>query len=306
MSSTDITPKTVKSYLAELKRALKDEPRAVIQDALTDAEEHLRMALSQSPSKPEAEIVAEVAATYGTPEETAEEYRKMEYASASPFADSDTVPETRDEPRRRGFFGVIADPYAYGALFYMVLSLATGIFYFTWVVTGISLSLGFFILIIGIPFTLVFLWSVRALAHIEGRIVEGLLGVRMPRRLPREAAANDTIWTRIKTMLADWRTWSAMLYFILKLPLGIVYFVLAVILVSAAAALLGAPIEQLVFGRDAINIAEWPQLNRFLDTTIGLLILLPLGALAVFLVLHLARGIGYLHGRLAELLLVRL
>jgi uncharacterized membrane protein len=306
MSSTDVTPKTVKSYLAELKRALKDEPRAVIQDALTDAEEHLRVALSQNPSKPEAEIVAEVAATYGTPEETAEEYRKMEYASASPFADGETVPETRDEPRSRGFFGVIADPYAYGALFYMVLSLATGIFYFTWTITGLSLSLGFFVLIIGIPFTLVFLWSVRALAHIEGRIVEGLLGVRMPRRLPREAGKEETIWSRIKAMLADWRTWSAMLYFILKLPLGVIYFVLAVVLVSAAAALLGAPIEQLVFGRDAINIAEWPQINRFLDSTIGLLIMLPLGALAVFLVLHLARGIGYMHGRLAELLLVRL
>jgi hypothetical protein len=188
----------------------------------------------------------------------------------------------------------------------MVLSLATGIFYFTWTITGISLSLGFFVLIIGIPFTLVFLWSVRALAHIEGRIVEGLLGVRMPRRLPREAGTQETIWSRIKSMLADWRTWSAMLYFILKLPLGIIYFVFAVVLVGAAAALLGAPIEQLVFGRDAINLAEWPQLNRFLDTTIGLLILLPLGALAVFLVLHLARGIGYVHGRLAELLLVRL
>jgi uncharacterized membrane protein len=306
MSSTDIAPKTVKSYLAELQRALKDQPRAVIRDAITDAEEHLRMALAQNPSKPEAEIVAEVAETYGTPEETAEEYRKMEYASASPFADSDTVPEVKEERRGRGFFGVIADPYAYGSLFYMVLSLATGIFYFTWVVTGVSLSLGFFILIIGIPFTLIFLWSVRALAHIEGRIVEGLLGVRMPRRLPREAGSSDTIWTRIKTMLADWRTWSAMLYFVIKLPLGIIYFVLAVVLISAAAALLGAPIEQLVFGRDAINIAEWPQLNRFLDSTIGLFILLPLGALAVFLVLHLARGIGYLHGRLAELLLVRL
>ena len=40
------------------------------------------------------------------------------------------------------FFGVAADPRTYGALFYMVLALATGIFYFTWVVTGVSLSAG--------------------------------------------------------------------------------------------------------------------------------------------------------------------
>ena len=34
------------------------------------------------------------------------------------------------------FFGVAADPRTYASLFYMLLSLATGIFYFTWVVTG--------------------------------------------------------------------------------------------------------------------------------------------------------------------------
>lgn len=305
MSSGDTAPKSIKAYLADLKRALKDEPRAVIQDALVDAEEHLRAALAQHPGKPEAEIVADVAATYGTPQEAAEEYRKMEYASASPFADS--TPAREERRSGGGFFGVIADPHAYGALFYMLLSLATGVFYFTWVVTGISLSASLFVFIIGIPITLLFLWSVRALAHIEGRIVEGLLGVRMPRRIPAaEAGGPRTIWGSIKTMLTDFRTWTAMLYFILKLPLGVIYFVLAVVLAAAAAAFMGAPIDQLVFKHDSINISELPELNRFLDTPVGLLILFPIGALLILITLHIARGVGYLHGRLAELLLVRL
>ena len=44
------------------------------------------------------------------------------------------------------FFGVVMDPHTYGALFYMLLSLVTGVFFFTWVVTGLSLFLTFFVM----------------------------------------------------------------------------------------------------------------------------------------------------------------
>lgn len=91
----------------------------------------------------------------------------MEATIGGPFPKSEQTPE-----RHNGFFGVIGDPTAYGALMYMLLSLITGIFYFTWTVTGISLTAGFAVLIIGIPFALLFIGSVRVLSHIEGRIVE--------------------------------------------------------------------------------------------------------------------------------------
>ena len=55
-------------------------------------------------------------------------------------------------------------------------------FYFTWAVVGASLSVSLLILIIGVPLLVLFLGSIRALAFIEGRMVEVLLGVRMPRR----------------------------------------------------------------------------------------------------------------------------
>ncbi len=100
--------------------------------------------------------------------------------------------------------------------------------------TGISLTIGFAILIIGIPFALLFIGSIRVLSHVEGRIVEGLLGVRMPRRLPPATQADETIWARIKDGLADSRTWSSMFYFLLKLPLGVAYFVIAVVGLSVS------------------------------------------------------------------------
>lgn len=221
--NTSPPPETVRAYLSALQRALKGCSPGLISDALADCEEHLNNEMAMSPERTEPEILADVVRTYGTPEEIAEEYRDMEAAIQGPFPKSEQAPE-----RSYGFFSVVTDPRTYGALLYMLLSLATGTFYFTWAVTGLSLTVGLFILIIGIPFALLFIGSVRVLAHVEGRIVEGLLGVRMPRRLPPATQADETLWVRIKDALMDTRTWSSMLYLLLMLPLGIVYFTAAV------------------------------------------------------------------------------
>src|SRR6202012_4126680 len=89
-------------------------------------------------------------------------------------------------------------------------------------------------LIIGIPFALLFTGSIRALSPIEGRLVEGLLGVRMPRRLAALKQTDETLFPRIKDGLSDSRTWSWMFYFVLMLPLGIAYFVTAVVGLSVS------------------------------------------------------------------------
>ena len=90
------------------------------------------------------------------------------------------------------------------------------------------MSVGFAILIIGIPFFLLFIGATRGLALVEGRIVEAMLGTRMPRRplFPDR----ETPWlTRIVDMLKDPRTWGTIVYLLLMLPLGIFYFVFAVV-----------------------------------------------------------------------------
>ena len=117
---------------------------------------------------------------------------------------------------------------------YMLLSLATGIIYFTIVVTGFSLSLGMAILIIGIPIMLLFLAVVRAVSLAEGRLVEALLGERMPRR-PALSPSESGIFKRIKWWLTDYRTWTTMVYMVLMLPLGVIYFSTIVIALSARA-----------------------------------------------------------------------
>jgi uncharacterized membrane protein len=308
---------SIDAYLAELKKCLKGQPAALIQDALADASEYLRDAAAEDPDATPEQTLARVAELYGSPQEVAQEYIKMERSVQSPF------PNVRDDDDREsggGFFGVLIDPRAYGAFIYMLLSLATGVFYFTWGVTGVALTIGFAILIIGIPFALLFLGSIRVIGWIEGRLVEALLGVRMPRRLDVEPGDGGTIWERIKAMLVDGRTWSSLIYMLLMLPLGVVYSVIAIVGGSLSLACLTAPLGRQMIQRDFVHIdlrglndelnLNWnlnlEQLNQFLNSDAGLALLAVIGFFMTIVMLHIARAIGYLHGKLAEALLVRL
>lgn len=294
-------PETVRAYLDALQQALKGASPGLISDALTDAEEHLRGEIASNPDRSEAEVLASVIETYGTPAEIAEEYKAMETTINGPFPKSEQAPE-----RKNGFFNIISDPGAYGALMYMLLSLVTGIFYFVWTVVGISMTASFAILIIGIPFALLFVGSVRLLSHVEGRIVESLLGVRMPRRLPAATANDENLWERIKEALLDLRTWSSMAYLLLMLPLGIVYFVTAIVGIAVPLSLIGGSLAGLVTGRSHIQVSDVPWLDHLFHTAPGLVLAIVVGIVLLFVVLHIAKAIGHLHGRIAELLLVRL
>ncbi|MGY0611202.1 sensor domain-containing protein [Luteimonas sp. A501] len=291
-------PHTIPEYLEQLRRSLAGADPAMIQDALYDAEEYLRSELAENPGRSEAEVIAAVASTYGAPDEVADIYRDTEVTVQTALRPPRPV-ERKSVLGR--FFGVAADPRAYASLFYMVLALATGIFYFTWVVTGISMSIGLGILIIGIPFVILFFGSIRVLSLVEGRMVEVMLGERMPRR-PLYSARGRGIWRRIGDMFTDPRTWSTLLYMLLMLPLGIIYFTIAAAMVSIGVSLLATPLALLpgihlnvwMFGIDVPADAPW------------LLPLLALsGVLLLFVTLHVARGIGRVHGLLAKHLLVK-
>ncbi|MCF7221191.1 sensor domain-containing protein [Marilutibacter chinensis] len=291
-------PTTIPEYLAQLRAALKGADPAMIQDALYDAEEYLRSEMAEQPGRPEAEVIAAVAGSYGAPEEVAEIYRDTEVKVQTALRPP-TPPQRRSALGR--FFGVAADARTYGALFYMLLAVATGIFYFTWVVTGFSVSLGLSITIVGIPLLILFFGSVRVLSLVEGRIVEVMLGERMPRR-PLYSVRGRTVWQRIGDMFTDPRTWSTLLYMLLMLPLGIAYFTLAVTLLSVSLTLLITPLALL----PGIELDVWlAGIDVATDAPWLLPLLSVLGILLLFVTLHVARGIGYLHGQLAKHLLVK-
>lgn len=260
----------------------------------------MRNEIIQHPAESEREVLMTAVDTYGTPDEVAETYRTMEAAWAGPF------PKAEERAARRGFFAILSDPRAYSALVYMLLSLATGIFYFVWTLVGISLSIVLLPLVVGVPFALLFIGSERVISHVEGRIVETLLGVRMPRRLVPPPVESRSILSRIGEALGDGRTWSSMFYLLLMLPLGVAYFVIAVVGVSVSLGSTMAAVYALLTNQSHIQIGGAPILEHLLQTAPGLIVLALLGVLLFICVLHLARLAGFVHGKLAEVLLVRL
>ena len=300
---TPNAPTSIAEYLEAVRDALAGADAALVQDALYDAEEYLRSELAENPGVDEATIVARVAASYGAPDEVADIYRETE-AKVSRALRTPPVPPRRSALGR--FFGVAADPRAYAGLIYMVLSLATGIAYFTVAVTGVSLSLGLSVLIIGIPFVVLFVGIVRLLALVEGRIVEALLGVRMPRR-PLYTDRGKPMLERIKGMFTDPRTWSTLLYLVLMLPIGIAYFTLAVTGLSVAIGLVAGPIAWVLFGLGVFSIdgVVISGGSEFLPPAIGVPLTILLGIVLLFSMLHLARGIASMHGAIAKHLLVK-
>jgi uncharacterized membrane protein len=289
-------PRSVDQYLAQLKAALAGEDPALQQDALYDAEEYLRAEIAQHKDKSESDVLELIASTYGAPEEVADAYRTTEATVRAALA-----PPTRPKPQSAlgRFFAVFGDSRAYTSLFFMLLSLATGIIYFTVIVTGWSMSAGLLVLIIGIPFFLLFLGLVRVLALAEGRLVEALTGTRMPRR-PASPRSDSPWYERILEMVKDRHTWTAMFYMLLQLPLGILYFTIAVSGLALGVGLIFGPVAELFDRPGGVDIGMSPDLPLLV-----LPLVVAIGVLVLTLLMHLAKAIGMMHGHLAKTLLVR-
>lgn len=290
---------TIEEYLNALKQAMDGSDPALVQDALADAREHLSTALAEArqanPKVDEAEALKTIMEEYGTPEETASAYKEVERR---------TVPALRQVTRPGSswigrFFGVYADPRAWGAVLYMLIAFVTGIIYFTWAVTGISVSLSLVIFIFGLPLALLFLLSVRGLALLEGRLVEALLGVRMPRR-PLFSHQGMKWFDRLKALVTDKPTWLMLVYMVVQFVLGIVYFVLVVMVLSVSLSFIALPFVQTFVHEPLIEINNvrhyiWAGWYPVFVLT---------GILLWTVFLHMCRVIGQLHGRFAKWMLV--
>jgi len=288
----------IDSYLKALRTELAGADPATVQDALGDAEEHLRTALDAALAETggdEATLLAPILAKYGTPAEVARAYRDA--ADRTRPGLGSTRPRERNPLQR--FFGVMVDPQAYAALAFLLFSMVTGIFFFTWTITGISLSLGLFVLIIGLPFFGLFVFSLQGLALVEGRLIEATLGIRMPRRAPSSPSGRGLVG-KFMARLTDPRTWSTMLYFVLKLPLGVITFSVFITLLAYALELLLLPVLQYVLGFPLIVFGE----HRFFVPAFLTPVLMLAGFLELAIVLHLAKKTGTGLGRLGKSMLV--
>ena len=107
-------------------------------------------------------------------------------------------------------------------------------------------------------------------------------------------------------MFTDPRTWSTLLYMLLMLPLGIVYFTIAVTGMTLSLALHGRAGRVAVCARSTSSTAaaSTSTVDMFMPPIIALPLHVPLGVFLLFGMLHLARGVGKFQGAIAKHLLV--
>jgi len=292
---------SVEAYLAKLNNELSGCDPAITLDALADAEEHLRNALEQMPGSEkegsEAEALIPIIEKYGSPEEIATAYREIETLTQPALSEQKS---SVDKPFIYRFFSIISDPGAWGALLYLLLSMITGIVYFTWAIAGLSLSLSLLILIIGLPFTVLFLLSVRSIALVEGRIVEALLGVRMPRR-PFFTNRQAGWWEQVKSLFLETRTWTALVYMVVQLPLGIIYFTVFISLIALSVGFMVNPLFVRFLNAPLITFGGQ---EYYLSHPALMPIVVAGGLILLLVTMHLAKFVGRLHGVFAKNLLV--
>lgn len=224
--------------------------------------------------------------------------------------------------RRGGFLGLLFGPRTLGAVFYMLLSLPLGVVYFTTVVTGLSVSIPMLILIVGLLIAPLFMLLVRFLSLTEGYITQTLLGAQIPLReddVIEESLDDDEernvaqgFWAWFKRSFSDVRSYTSMIYMLLMLPLGIGYFTAAVTGFAVSIAFIFAPIIKLLGLSDDMHIhvgeadsALVINSAEFLNSTAGSLVLVVAGIVGLIAMLLLSRGVGWLHARLAEVMLVK-
>jgi hypothetical protein len=292
--------KKIDEYLNQLKKELHGSDPALIQDALSTTEDHLRTALEEATegglSLSETEALQTLLDKYGTPSEVASAYKEIE-AHILP-----TLAVQKPRPSRSfwaKFFGVAADARAWGAFLYVLLSGLTALIFGLWALFGGAISLFSMILIIGIPVTGFFLLSLRGIALMEGRVIEALLGIRMPRK-PIFLRKGLNWREKYKALTTESYTWKIFAYMILHLPQGLIYFTAVTVLLALSIKCAIYPVWYWGLGRPLINFNQplYPPAWTFPLVSVA-------GILMIFLTLHLARFIGKIHGLFAKSMLVR-
>lgn len=133
-----------------------------------------------------------------------------------------------------------------GSIVYLLLSFPLGLLYFLITVIGLSVGMGTLVIWIGLPILFGTLLAIRGMAALERQLVVSLLHIPMPARHSRYSETHRTFIQYFRDMLRDQYTWTSLLYMLLKLPLGIFSFTLALVLPIVATVTTLLPLAYLI------------------------------------------------------------
>ncbi|MGX4586255.1 sensor domain-containing protein [Paenibacillus chitinolyticus] len=154
------------------------------------------------------------------------------------------------------------------SFFYLLALLPMGLFGFVYAVVGIALSIGLMPIFIGFPLLLFVLRTNRNLTDLDARLASRLLGLEPQTRAESSGGTHRgerrSFWALLGAELVDARSFSALLWQFIRLPLGILAFAFTVSIASVILALLVSPVVYWILLQNLhIDIFQ-DQLNFFL------------------------------------------
>ncbi|MFF0862554.1 sensor histidine kinase [Nonomuraea sp. NPDC003560] len=195
----------------------------------------------------------------------------------------------------KGPLGVLVDPMTWRAAPYLLVSALFGMVWFVVVTLATTVAVPLVIVWVGLPLTMATVLMWRGGAMLERRLMGAAFGVRIAD--PYRSRPEGGLLSHLTWLLGDKATWQDLGYLLMLLPLGLVESALSLALWTATAVLLLAPLARVLYvlsdGRTGLIIDDWA----------GVLVAGAAGVVLLVVTAYLVRGMAWLHGTLATVLL---
>jgi hypothetical protein len=186
-------------------------------------------------------------------------------------------------------FGAVVRPQTYRNLLYLLISFPLGILYFVTMITGLSVGAGTAVILVGFLVLAVAFGLARLFGGLEREITKALLGATFETRPPMPRG--------VRAILTDGRSWSTVIYLLIRFPLGIASFVTSVIFLVSIP-IMAAPLVYTFFPYSIFQID-----GTMVTTSEEALLMSLIGCLLFLVCAHVINGIAAISRRLAMAML---
>ena len=195
----------------------------------------------------------------------------------------------------KNIFGVVVKGRTYANILYLLLAFPLGLLYFVFLTVGISLGVGLYVLIIGLPLLALILLAWRQFVKLERLQSHRLLGARIEPEAILHWSANQNAWRWFRARLSSSLTWKGLVYLFLKFPLGLLAFILLIVLGVLSLVLTAMP-----FIYQHVNVDVGEHIDLCMPQA---LIFMVMGLFLALFSLHIWNGLAFVFKWLSEKLL---
>jgi hypothetical protein len=176
-------------------------------------------------------------------------------------------------------------------LIYLLLSLPIGILYFVVLITGFSLGAGLLITLVGIPILVAMIFVTYILGDLDRKMTSLLLGVNIAKpeaRPSNDDSARAILVAQVKSL----QFWKELGYLLLKMPLGVISFTIAIVLVAVSLGFIAAPFILTYAPQAQMMLWNGFEIDTMQRAVITAVVGLGLGAISVVLINGYAKFMG--------------